>query len=163
MRPILRHFALSALLIIPFITACQPAKKPGVSDLVVKLPAATGRPGAAYFQITGNAQDSQLLSLSSPDVNRIELHDVVMKGSAMSMVKLEGGVAVPAGGTIKFAPGGKHAMLFDINPRVRPGSKMAISFSFADGQKIESEASVISPGDAVADHHAPGDAVADHH
>lgn len=140
------------MIITPVITACQPAKKPGVSSLVVKLPAATGRPGVAYFQITGNAQDSQLVSAASPDANRIELHDMVMKGGAMSMVKLEGGVAVPAGGTISFAPGGKHAMLFDINPRVRPGSKMAISFSFADGQKIESEASVIAAGDAVVDH-----------
>jgi periplasmic copper chaperone A len=152
----MRHMTLTALLILPLITACQPEREPGVSDLIVKLPAAAGRPGVAYFAVTGGAQDQQLISASSPEVNRIELHDTVMTGGVMSMKPLEGGVLVPSGKTITFAPGGKHAMLYDINPRVRAGGKVAVSFAFADGQKIEAEASVIAAGDAVPGH-AKGD------
>ena len=39
----------------------------------------------------------------------------------MTMTPL-GQVSVPAGAAVAFAPGGKHLMLFDVAPQVKPGA-----------------------------------------
>jgi periplasmic copper chaperone A len=71
----------------------------------------------------------------------------------MTMSALEGGVAVPRGGKVKFEPGGKHAMLFDINPKVGPGTMMKLNFTYADGRVIETEAKVKAAGDMAGHAH----------
>jgi copper(I)-binding protein len=127
--------------------SCGETAKPGVTDAQVNLPAVTGRPGVAYFTLKGGPREMRLMSVTSPSVVKIEMHDMVMKDDMMSMPSLDGGVAVPAGGEVKFAPMGKHAMLFDVNPRLKVGDTMKLSFTYADGLKIDAEAKVRAPGD----------------
>ena len=70
----------------------------------------------------------------------------------MKMVPITGGVDVPKGGEVKFAPGGKHVMLFDINPAVKPGAKMTLVFTYADGTKIEAQADAKAAGEGGGAH-----------
>ena len=58
-------------------------------------------------------------------------------------------VPVPAKATINFAPGGKHVMLYTINPSVKPGGTMRLFFTFSNNLKIEYTALVIAAGDPV--------------
>jgi copper(I)-binding protein len=140
-----------ALLIALTLTACGETAKPGVTDAQVNLPAVTGRPGVAYFTLKGGPGEMRLMSVTSPSAIKIELHDMVMKDDMMSMPALDAGVTIPAGGEVKFAPMGKHAMLFDINPRLKVGDTMKLSFTYADGLKIDAVAKVRAPGD-VGEH-----------
>mgnify|MGYP001552999703 CR=1 FL=1 len=52
------------------------------------------------------------------------------------------------GATVTFAPGGKHLMLFDMPPAIRPGAKVPLTFTFADGRTLKVDAKAIAAGDA---------------
>ena len=57
------------------------------------------------------------------------------------------GIDVRAGGRVAFAPGGRHAMLFGIDPAVKPGTAVPLRFGFADGTTAEAEAKTVAAGD----------------
>ncbi len=143
-----QFFALAAVLAL---CGCGAKGVEGVKDAQVSLPAIPGQPGAAYFTLTGGEKENRLLQVSSPQAVRIELHESMKQGAMMSMTPIEGGIAVPAGGTVTFKPGGKHAMLFDINPAAKAGGTMKLTFTYSDGRVIETDAAVKSAGD-VAEH-----------
>lgn len=131
------------------LVACQQStpKAASVDKAWVRLPAVTGRPGAAYFTLHGGAVEDRLMAVGSPEVIRAEMHDMSMDGGLMKMAPIDGGLAVPAKGDVAFASGGKHVMLFDISPKVLPGGKVTLTFTMASGQKLEAEAAVIAAGD----------------
>ncbi len=146
----MKRFVLACLLAV---SACDAPPKAEVKDAVVHLPLAAGRPGVAYFTVKGGDKDVQLLGASSPQVIRVELHDNAMENGVMMMTPLSAGVAIPARGTVEFKAGGKHAMLFDINPKLKEGDKLTLSFNYADGTKIETEAEIKPRGEAAGHNH----------
>ncbi|MBO9621360.1 MAG: copper chaperone PCu(A)C [Sphingomonas sp.] len=112
----------------------------------VRLPAAAGRPGAAYFTVRGGSKGDTLLQVSTPAAVRAELHETMDHAGMKSMQPVHD-LAVPSGGTLAFAPGGKHVMLFDVGPAVKPGDQVPLALAFASGRKIEVQAKVVGPGD----------------
>jgi periplasmic copper chaperone A len=113
----------------------------------VRLPSAKGNPGAAYFTVHGGSKPAALLAVRARFALRTELHETVTgPGGMMKMAPIKD-VAVPANGTLAFAPGGRHVMLFDVSPDVKPGGKAPLTLSFADGRNIEVQAQLLSAGD----------------
>ncbi len=141
----MRHFLILAAFAL---TACQPAapKAQSVDKVTVRLAAVPTNPSAAYFTMHGGPVADRLMSVSSPLAIRAEMHDMSMKGGMMSMDAITGGLELPAGGTIIFAPGGKHVMLFDVSPKVSAGGKMPLHFSFASGASLDAQADVKATG-----------------
>ena len=117
-----------------------------VREAWVSLPAVPGRPGAAYFTVQGKTGATELSRVVSAVVQRIELHEGGMTGGMMTMRPLAS-VPIPADGTVTFAPGGKHAMLFGIDPAIRPGTAIPLRFDFAGGKAVEVEAKTVGPGE----------------
>lgn len=117
-----------------------------VSEAWVRLPAAEGRPGAAYFRLSGVEGGDVLLAVDSPEVATVELHETVEVAGAMSMEPLES-VEVPSGEVVLFEPGGKHAMLFGIREDAGPGAEISLNFRFDSGRDIQARAHVVGPGD----------------
>ncbi len=134
------------------LTACGSKPVEGVTDARITLPAVAGRPGAAYFTLTGGEAENRLLSVTSPQVIKVELHDTIMKDGMMSMKAIEGGVAVPKGGKVAFEPSGKHAMLYDIAPSVKVGGTIKLNFTYSSGRSIEVDAKVNPPGQGGGGH-----------
>ena len=58
-------------------------------------------------------------------------------GEGMSMMSDVTGVDVPAGGQIKFAPGGYHLMCMDPTPLMKPGAKVNVTLIFADKSRMD--------------------------
>jgi periplasmic copper chaperone A len=148
-RPFL---ALAALLTL---AACQkneaapaPAAEVSVTDAVLRLAPVEGRPSAAYFTLHGGKTPDRLEAVTSPKAATIELHESKMKDGMMSMSPLTG-VDVPAGGDVAFKPGGNHAMLFGVDPAVKAGATVPLTFAFQSGKKIEVEAKAIAAGDEM--------------
>ncbi|HEX8192058.1 MAG TPA: copper chaperone PCu(A)C [Allosphingosinicella sp.] len=111
---------------------------------VVTLPAAAGRPGAAYFRLETN-RAARLTGVSSPAARRIELHEAGMRPAAS--------FALSPDAPLHFQPGGRHAMLFDLDPALRPGARVTLTFSFEGGPPpVTAEAEVRAPGDVPAHH-----------
>lgn len=129
------------------LAAChqQPAD-PAASGAWVRLPAVSGRPGAAYFTLKGGKTADTLLSVSTSAALRAELHETMAHDGRMSMQPIRD-VPLPAGGTLAFAPGGKHVMLFDIGPNVKVGDKVPLAIALAGGKRIEVQAQVVGAGD----------------
>jgi len=148
---------LSPLVAAIFVLGCRYApQEPEVTigNAVVTVPAVPGGAGAAYFSITTNNDPTQLQAITSPRIQRIELHRTSEEGGRVRMVPFE-----PGDGTfspdepLRFEPGGKHAMLFGVDPALRPGDKVALSFTVQPlREPVVIEAEVRGPGQAHADH-----------
>lgn len=137
---------LAALVVAATLAGCQQGEVQA-DDAWVRLPAVSGRPGAAYFNIQGGGQATALLAVSTPAAIRTELHEMKHQGDMMTMSPLKD-VAIPAGVTVRFEPGGKHVMLYDISPSVRAGTRIPLRLAFADGKTLEVQAEVKAAGQA---------------
>lgn len=139
--------AFAAIVTVAALSACSPKGELAADGAWVRLPAVSGQPGAAYFTVQGGATQDTLLAVSTPAAIRAELHES-MKGdhNMMSMAPLKD-IAVPAGGKLEFAPGGRHVMLFSIGPAVKAGQKIPLSLAFASGKTLQLEAKVVGAGD----------------
>jgi len=137
----------TALLLTLSACDCQPPEpQVTVEEAWVQLPAVPGRPGAAYFTLGTNNDPTKLVAVSSPRIERIELHDSVMDGGVMRMTPLEG--AVFSDDILRFAPGGKHAMLFGIDPALKTGDRIALTFTFEPAPPVTAQADVRAFGAA---------------
>lgn len=130
------------------LVACQeaPPSAPVVQDGWLRLPAVPGRPGAAYFTIRGGAKPARVVELRSARVNRIELHESMTGAARMMAMKPLDGADVPAGGTLVFAPGERHAMLFDLDPTIQPGDDVSLTARFADGSEFKTAVRAVAAG-----------------
>ena len=141
-------------LLIPAVVslaACQPARDVTVERPWVRLAAVPANPSAAYFTIRGGAKDETLTGVTAPAAQRTEMHESMTSGGMMTMAPLKL-VAIRSGDSVSFAPGGKHVMLFALNPEVKPGGTTPLTFTFASGRKLTVAARVVGAGDS-----APGD------
>lgn len=144
--------AILPLAALMLITACHkaPPAEFKVDGAWVRLPAVQVNPGAAYFTVHGGKDKEVLLKVSAPFAVRTEMHQSMagMSGDKdMMTMKPLPQVDVPAGGEVKFSPGGNHVMLFDVTPDLKPGEKAPLTLDFADGKKVTVQAVVIGAGD----------------
>lgn len=138
----------AVLAVLLALAGCGSPKEMHVSNAWVRLAAVPRGPAAAYFTLHGGPADATLVSISSDVSIRAEMHESMMSGSMSSMKPIQQ-VRVPAGGDLVFAPGGKHVMLFDVNPGIKPGSPVPLLFTFADGQRITYKATAVGAGDGA--------------
>lgn len=96
----------------------------------------TARPGGAYLTITnrGSTPD-RLVSAESPNTARIELHRSMMDGGMMRMAPV-GTIDIPAGGSVKFAPGGYHLMLMGLKTPMVAGKPVPLVLVFEKAGRI---------------------------
>jgi len=121
-----------------------------VTGAVVTLPPIPDRPGVAYF-MAETTQPTRLTGIASPAIGRIELHESMMQGN-MSTMRPLAAVPVTPGTPTAFAPGGKHAMLYDIAPSVRAGGTVRLTFTFEGLPPVSVDAEVRDFGAGHAGH-----------
>lgn len=142
--------AIAALALIVLAASCRqaeeaPAPAEPVSEAWVRLAAVDGRPGAAYFTLNGGRTGDTLVAVESPVVATIELHESMEHGGQMAMQAIPA-VEAPANGSVVFEPGGKHAMLFGIDPSVTPGTRIPLDFRFDSGRDVRIEVPTVGAG-----------------
>ncbi|WP_380931648.1 copper chaperone PCu(A)C [Sphingomonas qilianensis] len=131
---------------VVLLAACSPPAKLDADHGYVRLAAVKGNPAAAYFTLHGGATDATLISVGSTVAIRAEMHQTMQAGSTASMKPI-GQVKVPAKATVTFAPGGRHVMLFNMNPGIKRGSIVPLVFQFSNGVRFERKALAIAAGD----------------
>ncbi|MBA3898219.1 MAG: copper chaperone PCu(A)C [Sphingomonadaceae bacterium] len=131
------------------LAGCGQKAEQRVDEAWVRLGATPVTPGAAYLTIHGGPTADRLLDVSSPVVIRAEMHETMASGNMASMKRIEGGVAIPAKGKVEFKPGGRHVMLFNVNPGIVPPRTLPLIFTFASGERIEVDAALRRAGDAA--------------
>jgi copper(I)-binding protein len=119
-----------------------------VEDARVQLPAVEGRPGVGYFELT-TTRPVRITSVTSPRIGRIELHQTRETNGVTRMAKTDN---VTFEHELSFAPGGRHAMLFGIDPSLAPGARVPLVFAFDQAPPVMVEAEVQAPGGGHSGH-----------
>jgi copper(I)-binding protein len=136
-----------ALAISIALAACGDSRpiQPAATAPIVRLAAVPGRPAAGYLELRIIGDRGALLSVSSPQASRIEMHETMMSGNMASMRPIRR-IVVRDGETISFESGGRHLMLYDIDPAIRPGGRLTLVFNFERGPPEQLAAQVLSAG-----------------
>ncbi len=91
-------------------------------------------PAAGYFTLVNPAPTPLVLTgATSPSCASIMLHMSAERGG-LSTMTMTPSVAVPPGGTLRFAPGGHHLMC--LSPSATPGGTATVTLDFADGEHV---------------------------
>jgi copper(I)-binding protein len=109
-------------------------------------PAAAGANGAAFLTLVNHGPADALVSVDSAVAAKAELHDSSMAGGMTSM-RRETRVPLPAGGSVSFAPGGRHIMLVGLKRALHLGDRVPATLHFASGKalKVDFAVSIAPP------------------
>jgi periplasmic copper chaperone A len=115
--------------------------------------------GVAYFEIQGGEAADELVAIATPAAGRVEIHSSAMVGGMMQMRELKS-VPIPAGGTVKFAPNGLHAMLLELKAPLVEGGIVELTLRFRGGATrtvrapVEGLGAMTGPAAATGSHEA---------
>lgn len=136
----LRTFHLIAAgLMLALLAGCQPPAQLLVEKAYVQLSPVKDNPSVLYFTVRGGPQDTELRSVSSRSVLRVEMHETVEE-NGMSMMRPLDRAPVPSRGKVAFEPGGKHVMVWGVDPAAQKAGKAEFVFTFSTGEKIAADA-----------------------
>lgn len=96
-------------------------------------------PLAGYFELV-NASNAPavLVGAESPEFGGVMMHRSVSEGGTARMEHVDA-VEVPAGGSVRFAPGGYHLMLMKRRSALAVGDRVPITLRFADGSHLSAD------------------------
>jgi periplasmic copper chaperone A len=103
-------------------------------------------PSGGYFKVSNSGdQPVNLIGVDSEAFGMAMLHQTQSQGSTSSMAMVDQ-VAVPAHGSLVFAPGNYHVMLEHPKQPLKIGTTIPLTFSFSDGEKVTAACTVKSAG-----------------
>ena len=134
------------------LAACgQSEPSPPVAAMAqVRLAAVPGRPAAGYLSLVVGGDRGALVSVSSPQAGRVEMHETMAHGNVSSMRPVAR-IPVRGGEMISFTPGGRHLMLYDLAPAVGAGGRMDLILHFERGGDEALVAEVVAPGGDIGE------------
>ena len=101
-------------------------------------------PSGGYFKASNTGdQPVNLVGISTEAFGMAMLHQTQSQGSTSSMAMVHQ-VAVPAHGSLVFAPGNYHVMLEQPKQPLKIGTTIPLTFSFSDGEKVTASCAVKS-------------------
>lgn len=109
-----------------------------------------GQPvSGAYMNIQADA-DARLVSVSSPLVPDVEVHEMKMDGDVMRMREVKA-IDLPKGKTVSLQPGGYHIMLMNLKKPITAGEIVPLMLVIESGGKqqtveVKAEARAVTGG-----------------
>jgi copper(I)-binding protein len=131
------------------LAGCAKEEELRVEDAYVRMSPVRENPSAAYFTVHGGPQDVTLIGVSTEVAIRSEMHETMAGHEGMASMKPVTDVQVPAGSEVKFEPGGKHVMLWNLNPGLKPPRNITLQLSFSNGEKLQVSAPLVAAGAAA--------------
>jgi hypothetical protein len=109
-----------------------------IAHPVLRVASPVSKTGAGYLAITnrGKAAD-RLVQVITSASTRADLHGTVQNGGVMQMRAQSAGVVVPAGATVRFAPGGLHVMFIGLKAAMPAGTPLMARLVFEKAGAIE--------------------------
>lgn len=103
--------------------------------------------GGAFMTITNNGdEDDVLIDAQGDAAVRIELHTHVMKDGAMTMMRVEDGIPVPAHETVMLQPGGYHVMFMGLKAPLVEGETVHITLVFEKAGEMAVDIPILDVG-----------------
>ena len=117
-----------------------------VSNARLLLPPVAGNPAAVYFDLKNEGTRAVAVRRADiADAKTASMHDMMEYNREMTMADM-GPTTVKQGETLKFEPGGKHVMAFDLSPELKAGGKTEMTLTIAGGDKVSVEVPVQAAG-----------------
>lgn len=136
----LHVIGIAALGLIVLVGTAKAADLSVTDAWIRALP--TSEPSGGYFTLhNASTKVVKLTGASSPGCGMLSLHQSENMGGMMKMDDVAS-VDVPAGGTVKFAPGGYHLMCMNATKAIHVGGVVPVTLDFSDGQKVITNFSV---------------------
>jgi copper(I)-binding protein len=134
-----RLFTLAAavLALATPAVAARPSAAPVEVVQAWSRPAVAGGTAVGYLTLVNHGRSPvALVKAESPLARKAEIHRSAMAGGVMSMTATPS-VAVPPGGTVRFAPGGYHLMFLGLSKTLAPGDRLPATLRFSDGRQAQ--------------------------
>ena len=120
---------------------------------VIRVASPVAKTGAGFMTIrNAGRQDDRLLSVTTEASNRADLHGTIRDGNVMKMRAQAGGVPVPAGGSVTFAPGGLHVMFIGLKAAVPEGRLVKARLTFEKAGSVDVMFKAESAASATTQH-----------
>lgn len=163
-------FRFHALVFVAVAIICASsasAQQVKIGDLVLDHAWSRATPGGAkvgggYLIIENKgATADKLIGGSSPVAGKVEVHEMAMNNGVMTMRLVKDGLPIPAGQSVKLAPGGYHIMLMELKAPLKKGEKIPVTLKFEKAGEVMvtldvQDIGATSPGSGRMDHTMPG-------
>ncbi len=104
-----------------------------VKDAWVRGTVPAQRATGAFMEIIGR-NSVRLIGAASPVAGTVEIHNMTLTNGVMKMFPVEG-IDVPAGKTVKLAPGGYHVMFMGLKQQIMAGDKVPLDLLLETADK----------------------------
>ena len=148
-----RIYAIAAALALSLVAA--PALADGIKagNLTIEKPWARATPkgadvGAAYVEIRNASGGADKLTGGAADFANVEIHETSVQGNVMKMQELKDGLAIPAHGDVKLAPGGYHLMLTGLKHPLVKGETAKLTLTFEHAGAVAVDFPIVGVGAA---------------
>jgi len=114
-----------------------------LGDLTISGPWSRATPPMApsaggYLSIANAGKEAdRLMEVSTPIAGKAALHQMDMKTGVMTMRPVEGGIAIPPGGTVDLTPDGLHIMFTELKQSLKVGDKVPVTLTFEKAGKTD--------------------------
>ncbi len=94
--------------------------------------------GGGYVTIANKGgEPDRLVAASSPAAGMVEVHTMEVVNDVMTMRPLEGGLEIPAGGSVELKPGGLHLMFMKVSEPFREGVSVPVTLEFEKAGTVQ--------------------------
>ena len=148
-----RHSAFALALALVASAAPALAHEIKAGDLTIDKAWARATPkgadaGAGYLIIHNTGATADRLTGGSADFATVEIHEMKMDNNVMQMRELKDGLAIPAHGEVRLAPGGYHVMFTHLTKPLEKGATVTVTLTFEHAGKVAVEFPVEAVGSA---------------
>lgn len=107
-------------------------------------PTVPGQEVAAVYMNLTSAGNATLIKVESEIAESVQIHHMTMKDGVMRMRELKR-LDLPAGKTVKLAPGGTHLMMTNLKKPLNAGESVPLKLTVLNPDGSKSEARVTAP------------------
>ena len=125
MKTLIRMAVMIAVSVCCSLAGAQSVE---VKDAWIRGTVPAQKTTGAFMEITGKS-NARLVGVESKIADTVEIHNMTMQNGVMKMFPVEG-IDVPAGKTVKLAPGGYHVMFVGLKEQMKPGTRVPLKLNF---------------------------------
>jgi len=151
----LRSLLIATLVALAASAGATNATEYKIGDITIQEPVARAtvpgqKVGGGYaVLINAGSTDDKLIGASADFAGMVHVHEMKMVDDVMQMNALPDGLSIPAGETVKLAPGGYHLMFMQLKAPLAEGDKYKVVLEFERAGEVEVEFQVKSIADTM--------------
>jgi periplasmic copper chaperone A len=125
------------------VLTCSATPVTASEDIVIKQAWSRATPRGAevaggYLTIENHgAVPDRLISAATPVAAKVEIHEMTTLDGIMMMRPVAGGLVIPPGASVAFAPGGNHLMFIGLTSPFNEGGHVSAALMFEKAGKID--------------------------